>query len=160
MDDDAPYRLGRLTWEPAIERPDLLAPAVTAALAAWTTVEPAAGREVRVAAIDPEQADTAAMTAAYHLALEDSVNCVLVAGRREGVERVAALAVRATTRADVNGAVRRLLDVRKASFWPDFRSWWASDRVVSAVDQRGRCQRGEGACIYGGSPPGFGGVRR
>lgn len=118
MDDDAPYRLGSLTWEPAIERPDLLAPAVATALAAWAAVEPAAAREVRVAAIDPEQADTAAMTAAYHLALEDSVNCVLVAGRREGVERVAALAVRATTRADVNGAVRRLLDVRKASFWP------------------------------------------
>jgi prolyl-tRNA editing enzyme YbaK/EbsC (Cys-tRNA(Pro) deacylase) len=45
-----------------------------------------------------------------------SANCVVVAGRRGGDERVAACVVLATTRADVNGLVRRLLDVRKASF--------------------------------------------
>jgi prolyl-tRNA editing enzyme YbaK/EbsC (Cys-tRNA(Pro) deacylase) len=43
---------------------------------------------------------------------------VLVAGKREGDERIAAAVVRATTRADVNNAVKRLLDVRKASFLP------------------------------------------
>ena len=43
---------------------------------------------------------------------------MLVAGRREGEERVAAAVVRATTRADVNATVKRLLDVRKASFLP------------------------------------------
>ena len=47
---------------------------------------------------------------------EMSANCVVVAGRRGGDERVAACVVLATTRADVNGLVRRLLDVRKASF--------------------------------------------
>jgi prolyl-tRNA editing enzyme YbaK/EbsC (Cys-tRNA(Pro) deacylase) len=47
---------------------------------------------------------------------------VVVAGRRDGVERVAACLVLATTRADVNGAVRRLLDVRKASFLPTDRA--------------------------------------
>jgi prolyl-tRNA editing enzyme YbaK/EbsC (Cys-tRNA(Pro) deacylase) len=45
-----------------------------------------------------------------------SANCVVVAGRRGGEERVAACMVLATTRADVNGVVRRRLDVRKASF--------------------------------------------
>ena len=42
----------------------------------------------------------------------------MVAGKREGVTRYAACVILATTRADVNGVVRRLLDVRKASFAP------------------------------------------
>lgn len=58
------------------------------------------------------------MTDAYDLTLEISGNCVLVAGSRAGEERVAACVVRATTRADVNTTVRKLLDVRKASFLP------------------------------------------
>ena len=45
---------------------------------------------------------------------EDDVACV--GGRRDGKERVAACLVRADTRADVNTLVRRMLDVRKASF--------------------------------------------
>ncbi|HEX4473216.1 MAG TPA: YbaK/EbsC family protein, partial [Nocardioides sp.] len=42
--------------------------------------------------------------------------CVVVMGRREGEERVAACLVRADTRADVNSLVKRTLDVRKCSF--------------------------------------------
>jgi prolyl-tRNA editing enzyme YbaK/EbsC (Cys-tRNA(Pro) deacylase) len=49
---------------------------------------------------------------------------VVVAGKREGEERFAACVVLATTRADVNGLVKRHLDVRKASFLP-------MDRAVS-----------------------------
>jgi prolyl-tRNA editing enzyme YbaK/EbsC (Cys-tRNA(Pro) deacylase) len=45
-------------------------------------------------------------------------NCVVVGGKREGVERFAACVVLSSTRADVNGVVRRYLDVRKASFLP------------------------------------------
>ena len=66
--------------------------------------------------IDPELADTAAMTEAYDVPLAASANCVVVAGRRDGDERVAACVVRADTRADVNNLVKRTLDVRKASF--------------------------------------------
>jgi prolyl-tRNA editing enzyme YbaK/EbsC (Cys-tRNA(Pro) deacylase) len=40
----------------------------------------------------------------------------VVAGRRDGAERVAACVVRADTRADVNNLVKRSLDVRKATF--------------------------------------------
>ena len=40
----------------------------------------------------------------------------MVAGRRDGEERVAACLVRSDTRADVNNLVKRTLDVRKASF--------------------------------------------
>ncbi|MFH5822693.1 YbaK/EbsC family protein [Georgenia sp. AZ-5] len=109
---------GALRWTPALGRPDLLAEPVRAALAALAERAPDAAARVLVAAIEPGLADTAAMTEAYRLPLEASANCVLVAGKRGGEERVAACVVRATTRADVNGAVRRLLDVRKASFWP------------------------------------------
>ena len=117
-----PFRLGTLRWVPATGRLDLLAEPVARALATWAAHDPAVAERVHVAAIDPDKADTAEMTAAYGLDLADSVNCVLVAGRREGAERVAAAVVRATTRADVNGVVRRLLDVRKASFWPRDRA--------------------------------------
>ena len=100
-----------LTYFPALDHPDLVGDAVTAALAAWP-----AGAEVKVAEIDPSLADTAAFTEAYGLSLLDSANCVVVAGRRAGEERIAACVVRADTRADVNNMVKRLLDVRKASF--------------------------------------------
>jgi prolyl-tRNA editing enzyme YbaK/EbsC (Cys-tRNA(Pro) deacylase) len=43
---------------------------------------------------------------------------VVVSGKRAGEERFASCLVLATTRADVNGVVRKRLDVRKASFAP------------------------------------------
>jgi prolyl-tRNA editing enzyme YbaK/EbsC (Cys-tRNA(Pro) deacylase) len=106
---DSP-RIGRLGTVPARTRPDLVAEAVTTALAADATLS------AHVAEIDPGLADTAQFCAAYDVPAEVSANCVVVAGRRGGDERVAACLVLATTRADVNGVVRRLLDVRKASF--------------------------------------------
>ena len=74
--------------------------------------------QVLVAAIDPDLADTAAFCEAYNVRPEDSANCVVVAGKREGETRYAACMILAPTRADVNGVVRRRLDVRKASFAP------------------------------------------
>jgi len=105
--------LGPLTSLPAVERADLLAAPVAAALTGW----PPADR-VAVVEIDPAIADTAAMSEAYGLPLETGANCIVVAGRRDGVERIAACLVRADTRLDVNNVVKRLLDVRKASFLP------------------------------------------
>lgn len=102
---------GSLTLSPALEHPDLLATPVRAALEQWP---PAA--EVLVAPIDPELADTAAMTEAYDVPLAASANCVVVMGKRGGEERTAACVIPAHTRADVNSTVRRALDVRKASF--------------------------------------------
>jgi len=100
-----------LTYLPALDHPDLVASPVAGALAGW-----AHATTVSVAGIDPTLADTAAFTEAYALSMGDSANCVVVAGRRDGEERVAACMVRADTRADVNSVVKRLLDVRKASF--------------------------------------------
>lgn len=110
--------LGSLPWQRAVDRPDLLADPVALALADWVERSPDVVDLVSVVEIDPGLADTTAMTEAYDLPLEASVNCVLVGGRREGVERLAAALVRATTRADVNTTLKRLLDVRKASFLP------------------------------------------
>ncbi len=110
--------IGTLKTEPARVRPDLLAAPVAAALQEWPADAPVDAGQVLVAPIDPTLADTAAFCGAYEVGLDVSANCVVVAGRREGVVRYAACVVLATTRADVNGVVRRHLDVRKASFAP------------------------------------------
>lgn len=108
-----PGSIGTLDWSPALERPDLLAPAVAAFRAGWPHAA-----DVLVAAIDPDLADTAAFCERYEVPLEASANCVIVDGRRGDVIRRAACMVLATDRADVNGVVRRRLDARKASFAP------------------------------------------
>jgi prolyl-tRNA editing enzyme YbaK/EbsC (Cys-tRNA(Pro) deacylase) len=110
--------MGTLKLEPAQSRPDLLAAPVAAALEVWPAGAPFDAGQVLVAPIDPDLADTAAFCEAYGVTLEESANCVIVAGRRGDVTRYAACVVLATTRADVNGVVRRHLDARKASFAP------------------------------------------
>lgn len=107
-------RLGTLDLVPALDRLDLLADPVAAALRALGP----AGGDAWVGAIDPALADTAAFSEAYEVPLEASANCVVVLGRRAGEERAAACVVRADTRADVNATIRRRLDVRKLSFAP------------------------------------------
>jgi prolyl-tRNA editing enzyme YbaK/EbsC (Cys-tRNA(Pro) deacylase) len=119
-----------LTSLPVADHPELLAPSVAAALASWSS-----SGEVAVVEIDPELADTAAMSEAYDVPMSAGANCVIVAGRRDGQERIAACVVRADTRADVNNRVKRLLDVRKASFL-------SMDRAVE-----------ESAMEYGGITP-------
>ncbi|TXK18936.1 YbaK/EbsC family protein [Homoserinibacter sp. GY 40078] len=104
-----------LDLRPALTAPELLADPVRSALAA---LDPALAAAIRVAAIDGELADTAAFCAAYGVAPQASANCIIVQGRRGETTSYAACVVLATTRADVNGTVRRLLDARKASFAP------------------------------------------
>lgn len=104
-------RLGSLAWLPIAERPDLLGAPVAATL-------PSLSGPAWVAEIDDDLADTAAFTEAYEVPLEASANCVVVAARRGGETTLAACLVLATTRADVNGLVRRHLGARKASFAP------------------------------------------
>lgn len=106
--------MGSLDLQPAMDNPALLAPSVLAALTAG--VIPA--RDVWVAAIDPALADTEALVGAYGVGLDVSANCVVVAGRRGERTSYAGCVVLATTKADVNGVVRRELDARKASFAP------------------------------------------
>ena len=106
----SPPAIGTLELVPALTRPDLLAEPVARALGSRPSLP------VLVAEIDPELADTAKFCDAYKVPLDVSANCVVIAGRRGGETRVAVCMVLATSRADVNGVVRRRLDVRKASF--------------------------------------------
>jgi prolyl-tRNA editing enzyme YbaK/EbsC (Cys-tRNA(Pro) deacylase) len=106
-------RIGSLEIVPARDRPDLLAEPVRAALGGSDAFVGAG-----VVEIDPSVSDTAAFCDRYGVRLDESANCVVVAARREGTTRLAGCVVLATTRVDVNGVVRRLLDARKASFAP------------------------------------------
>ena len=111
-----------LSFVPALSRPELLAAPVAAGLRDWPGTD-----EVLVAEIDPALADTAAFCERYGVSLEESANCVVIAGKRGGNTMYAACMVLATTRADVNGLVRRHIDARKASFAP-------VDAVTAATD--------------------------
>jgi prolyl-tRNA editing enzyme YbaK/EbsC (Cys-tRNA(Pro) deacylase) len=102
---------GSLDWQSVSS--DLIAAPVAAALDGWTR----AG-DVRAAPIDPDLADTAAFCERYGVLMADSANCVVIAGRRGDTVTYAACVVLATTRADVNGVVRRRLGAKKASFAP------------------------------------------
>lgn len=100
-----------LRWLPALEHPDLLPAPVVDALREWPRRE-----AVEVVEIDPDLADTAALIAATDITPQSSANCLVILGKRGGEERVAAAVVLASTKADVNSAVRRALEVRKCSF--------------------------------------------
>lgn len=75
----------------------------------------ATGIEFEIVPCDPALADTAAFCEAYGYALEDSANTIVVVGKAQPPVH-AACVVLATTRLDVNRAVRQRLGVRKASF--------------------------------------------
>jgi prolyl-tRNA editing enzyme YbaK/EbsC (Cys-tRNA(Pro) deacylase) len=107
------FSLGTLTTTPVEEQPSLVGGPTLAALERLGWLD-----AVGVVEIDPDASDTAESHQTYQLPPDTLANCVVVGGRREGVERVAACVVLFTTRADVNGVVRRRLDVRKASFLP------------------------------------------
>ena len=96
--------VGALEPAPALEHLDLLAEPVAAALAAL--------------------AERGVATASSALVVE---------GKRAGEERIAACVVRATTNADVNHVVKKRLDVRKASFWPQERAVEASGMEYGGI---------------------------
>jgi prolyl-tRNA editing enzyme YbaK/EbsC (Cys-tRNA(Pro) deacylase) len=98
--------LGKLSFVPASDAPELVAEPVRAHLrdGLW------------VSAIDPGLADTAAFCEHYDIGLDISANCVVVEARRADRTWYAACVVLATTRADVNGIVRKHLGARKISF--------------------------------------------
>ncbi len=68
---------------------------------------------------DPDLADTAAFCEAYGYSPEDSANAILVIGKGRSPDDprpMVCCLVLASTRLDVNGAVRKRLGTRKASF--------------------------------------------
>ncbi|MFD8999705.1 YbaK/EbsC family protein [Streptomyces sp. NPDC059582] len=102
---------------PAPDCLDELTSPVADALRRWTGSVPAG--EILYVETDPRWADTAVFVEHYGRdLLERSANCVVVAGKRGGEATLAACVALSTTRVDVNGAVRRQLGARKASFAP------------------------------------------
>jgi prolyl-tRNA editing enzyme YbaK/EbsC (Cys-tRNA(Pro) deacylase) len=98
--------LGTLAIEPAGGRPDLLAGPVARATLL----------DAGVAAIDPSLSDTRAFCEHYQVPLAQAANCVILDVRRGEERFLAACVVLATTRIDVNGKVREVLNAKKASF--------------------------------------------
>ena len=110
--------LGTLTTQPARQRPELLAAPVQAALDAWpvdaaTPVDGCSSR--RSTRSSPTRPPSARRTRSDWTSRPTAWSSRASAA---GELRYAACMVLATTRADVNGVVRRHLDVRKASFAP------------------------------------------
>ncbi|GAA2225948.1 YbaK/EbsC family protein [Streptomyces nogalater] len=102
---------------PAPDCLDELTAPVADAVRTWQGAVPA--DRILYVDTDPRWADTAAFVEHYGRdLLEQSANCVVVAGKRAGETRLAACVVPSAARADVNGVVRRQLDARKASFAP------------------------------------------
>jgi prolyl-tRNA editing enzyme YbaK/EbsC (Cys-tRNA(Pro) deacylase) len=100
---------------PAPDRLDELTRPVADAVRHWRGSVPA--DQIVYVDTDPQWADTAVFVEHYgRELLEQSANCVVVAGRRGGDTTLAACVVPSTTRVDVNGVVRRQLGARKASF--------------------------------------------
>ncbi|MEV6329830.1 YbaK/EbsC family protein [Streptomyces sp. NPDC051909] len=102
---------------PAPDCLDLLTAPVAAAVRAWTGAVPA--DQLLYVDTDPDVADTAVFVEHYGpRLLEESANCVIVAGKRGDTTTLAACVVRSATRIDVNGVVRKELGSRKVRFAP------------------------------------------
>ncbi|MFD8327936.1 YbaK/EbsC family protein [Streptomyces lydicus] len=102
---------------PATECLELLTGPVAAAIRTWSGSVPV--QELRYVDTDPAIADTAVLVEHHGpWLLQQSANCVVVAGKRGGETTLAACVVLSHTRVDVNGVVRRQLGARKASFAP------------------------------------------
>ncbi|MET7701255.1 YbaK/EbsC family protein [Streptomyces sp. NPDC005485] len=102
---------------PAPECLDRLTRPVADAVRHWRGSVPA--EQIVYVDTEPEWADTSVFLEHYGQELLDqSANCVVVAGKRGGDTTLAACVVLSGTRVDVNGAVRRQLGARKASFAP------------------------------------------
>jgi prolyl-tRNA editing enzyme YbaK/EbsC (Cys-tRNA(Pro) deacylase) len=73
------------------------------------------GVPYEVMQIDPDFADTAAFCERYGIPLDNSANTIIVASKKEP-KQYCACVVKATTRLDVNHAVKRLMGVSRVSF--------------------------------------------
>jgi prolyl-tRNA editing enzyme YbaK/EbsC (Cys-tRNA(Pro) deacylase) len=106
-------KMGKLEMFSVAEKPELIAEPVAKALAAMADTE-----SVGVAEIDPNLSDTAAFCAEYEVTPNQAANCVILEAK-QGEERwFAACIVLADTRADVNGIIKKTLEVRRVSFAP------------------------------------------
>lgn len=107
-----PTQFGALHFEPVAQHLDLVAEPTKSLLLKLKLPD------VLVSAINAEASDTVAFCEQYKVEPRTGANCVIVAAKRGEREWYAACVILATTKADINGAVRRHLDARKVSFAP------------------------------------------
>ena len=105
-------KLGKLNFEPVEENLDLIGDTVKESLKVNNL------SEILVAEIDPNLTDTDAFCKHYNIGKDISANCVIVEAKRADKVWYAACLIIATTRADINGIIRKHLDARKVSFAP------------------------------------------
>jgi prolyl-tRNA editing enzyme YbaK/EbsC (Cys-tRNA(Pro) deacylase) len=74
--------------------------------------------DVLVTEIDPNLSDTTEFCAKYQIAPEVCANCVIVKGSRGEQITYAAVMIDGNSRADINGMVRKNLNVKRISFAP------------------------------------------
>jgi prolyl-tRNA editing enzyme YbaK/EbsC (Cys-tRNA(Pro) deacylase) len=103
-------KLGNLDFEPIETGFELVSGSVKEAASGISGI--------LVSCIDPSLADTAAFCEHYGIGMDVSANCVIVEAKRADKVWYAACIVLATTRADINGIVRKYLEARKVSFAP------------------------------------------
>lgn len=104
---------GKLIFNSVTDRLDLVAKPTEALL-----TKSDFSKEVLVSEIDADLADTAAFCEHYEIDPVVSANCVIVEAKRGDRVWHAACVILATTKADVNGIVRKHLGARKTSFAP------------------------------------------
>ncbi len=106
-------KYGKLDFELVADHPELVAEKLYEASALCGI-----SKELQVAEINAELADTEAFCDAYDIGLDVSANCVIVKAKRAERTWYAAIVVLATDRADVNKTIKKHLDARKLSFAP------------------------------------------
>jgi len=103
--------LGALRIVPVVQHKELVAHQVLDALS--TSLDTS---RIGVAEIEPELSDTAAFCKHYQIQSDQAANCVVLEAKRADRIWFAVCVILSSTRADVNGLVRRTLDARKVSF--------------------------------------------
>lgn len=105
-----------LSFQPALTRPDLLAPAVRVALEKWAAAPWI--DDVCAAEIDPQYAAGIDLCQHYGLDPKQAGNCLIISAKRAAIVRNAACVIPPGNRTDLGGLVRRFLNAREVSMMP------------------------------------------
>lgn len=124
-------KLGKLNFESIEDNLDLIGEPTKASIKANGL------EDVLVSKIDPKLSDTQSFCDEYDIGMDVSVNCVIAEAKRADKTWYAACLVSATTRADINGIVRRELEARKISFAPMEKATSLRDMAYGAISPIG-----------------------
>ena len=107
-------KIGNLISRTASKNSDLLAKPVSRYLSEHKDLDQFLG----VVEIDSIISDTTSFCEAYKVTSAQAGNCVILKGVKNGQEIYTACLVLASTKADVNGVIKKHLDAQKLSFAP------------------------------------------